>query len=157
MNMILVWFILFLIFLVAEVVTAGALVSIWFCIGALVAMATAYFGGSQALQIILFFLVSIVLLLGTRPFIKKYVNPKITATNADRILQAKGIVTEEINNLKGQGAITVDGKSWTARNSECDNIIPIGDEVIVTAIEGVKAMVKPIKQNNNLKEGKKCQ
>lgn len=152
MDMTLVWFILFIVFLVAEVVTFGALVSIWFCVGALVAMATAYFGGSLVLQIILFLLVSIGLLLGTRPFIKRYMRPKVSATNADRILQARGIVTEEINNLKGQGSIKVDGKSWTARNSEGEGIIPLGDEVIVTGIEGVKAMVKPMEKNNNFKE-----
>ncbi|KNZ40668.1 NfeD family protein [Acetobacterium bakii] len=146
MNMILVWFILFIVFLIAEVITAGALVSIWFCVGSLAAMVVAYFGGNPILQVVIFLIVSIVLLLATRPLIKKYVRPKITKTNADRILQARGVVTEEINNLKGHGAIKVDGKSWTARNSEGEEIIPAGEEVIVIAIEGVKAMVKAMEK-----------
>jgi len=146
MNMILVWFILFIVFLIAELITAGALVSIWFCIGSLAAMITAYFGGDPILQVIIFLMVSIALLLATRPFIKKYVRPKITATNADRILQARGIVTEEINNLKGEGSIKVDGKSWTARNIDGEAVIPVNAEVIVVGIEGVKAMVKVVEK-----------
>ena len=38
MNIVFVWLVLFIVFLVAELVTAGALVSIWFCVGALVAV-----------------------------------------------------------------------------------------------------------------------
>ncbi|WP_041668597.1 NfeD family protein [Acetobacterium woodii] len=142
MNIIFVWLILFIIFLVAELVTAGALVSIWFCVGALVAMIAAYFGASLGIQGSLFVIISIGLLLGTKPFIKKYMHPKTSATNADRILKNRGIVEEEINNLKGQGAVKIDGKSWTARNADGNAIIPVDAEVIVVGIEGVKAMVK---------------
>jgi len=142
MNSLFIWLILFIIFLVAELVTAGALVSIWFCVGALVALAVAYFGGPLWLQMTLFVAVSIGLLLGTKPFLKKYMEPKTITTNADRILQNRGIVAEEINNLKGQGAVKIDGKFWTARNVDGDVIIPVGAEVIVIGIEGVKAMVK---------------
>jgi membrane protein implicated in regulation of membrane protease activity len=140
--------VLFLIFLVAEIITAGALVSIWFCVGALVSMGVAYLGGGIFLQVAFFIGVSISLLLGTRPFIKKYIKPQISATNADRILNKRGIVEEEINNLKGQGAILVDGKSWTARNLAGEEIIKKGEEVEIVRIEGVKAMVETIKKNN---------
>lgn len=146
MNMILVWLVLFVVFLVAELITAGALVSIWFCVGALVAMAAAYFGAAIWVQMTLFLLVSIGLLLGTKPFLKKHLDPQTTATNADRILKNRGIVEEEINNLKGQGAVKIDGKSWSARNVEGDAVIPVDAEVIVVGIEGVKAMVKPVEK-----------
>jgi len=146
MNIVFVWLVLFVVFLVAELVTAGALVSIWFCIGALVALAAAYFGAAFWVQMTLFFVVSIGLLLGTKPFLKKHLDPKTMATNADRILQNRGIVEEEINNLKGQGAVKIDGKSWTARNMDGDAIIPVNAEVIVVGIEGVKAMVKMVEK-----------
>ena len=146
MNIVFVWLVLFVVFLVAELVTAGALVSIWFCIGALVALAAAYFGAAFWLQMTLFFVVSIGLLLGTKPFLKKHLDPKTMATNADRILQNRGIVEEEINNLKGQGAVKIDGKSWTARNIDGEAVIPVNAEVIVVGIEGVKAMVKVVEK-----------
>lgn len=146
MNIVFVWLVLFVVFLVAELVTAGALVSIWFCIGALVALVAAYFGAAFWLQMTLFFVVSIGLLLGTKPFLKKHLDPKTMATNADRILQNRGIVEEEINNLKGQGAVKIDGKSWTARNIDGEAIIPVDAEVLVVGIEGVKAMVKVVEK-----------
>lgn len=149
MNSLIIWLILFIVFLVVELVTAGALVSIWFCVGALVAVAVAYFGGPFWLQMTLFVVVSIGLLLGTKPFLKKYMDPKISATNADRILKNRGIVEEEINNLAGLGSVKIDGKSWTARNVDGEAIIPVGAEVEVVGIEGVKAMVKMVKSDLN--------
>ena len=44
-----IWLILFVIFVIAEIATAG-LVSIWFCFGALAAMLAASFGGSFGIQ-----------------------------------------------------------------------------------------------------------
>lgn len=146
MNIVFVWLVLFVVFLVAELVTAGALVSIWFCVGALVALAAAYFGAAFWVQMTLFFVVSIGLLLGTKPFLKKHLDPQTMATNADRILQNRGIVEEEINNLKGQGAVKIDGKSWSARNIDGDAVIPVDAEVLVVGIEGVKAMVKVVQK-----------
>ena len=146
MNIVFVWLVLFIVFLVAELVTAGALVSIWFCVGALAALVAAYLGAAFWVQMTLFFVVSIGLLLGTKPFLKKHLDPKTMATNADRILQNRGIVEEEINNLKGQGAVKIDGKSWSARNVDGDVVIPVDTEVIVVGIEGVKAMVKVVEK-----------
>ena len=146
MNIVFVWLVLFIVFLVAELVTAGALVSIWFCVGALVALVAAYLGAAFWVQMTLFFVVSIGLLLGTKPFLKKHLDPKTMATNADRILQNRGIVEEEINNLKGQGAVKIDGKSWTARNIDGEAVIPVNTEVIVVGIKGVKAMVKVVEK-----------
>ena len=146
MNIVFVWLVLFIVFLVAELVTAGALVSIWFCVGALVALVAAYLGAAFWVQMTLFFVVSIGLLLGTKPFLKKHLDPKTMATNADRILQNRGIVEEEINNLKGQGAVKIDGKSWSARNIDGEAVIPVNTEVIVVGIEGVKAMVKVVEK-----------
>lgn len=151
MSMVLVWLILFVVFLIAELVTAGALVSIWFCVGALVALAAAYFGVALWLQVGLFFLVSVGLLLAMKPFLKKHMEPKISATNADRILKNKGVVVEEINNLKGTGAVKIDGKTWTARNVDGDPVIPVNEEVLVVGIEGVKAMVKKVEMDSEIK------
>lgn len=146
MNMTLVWLILFIVFLAIEVISTGVLISIWFCIGALAALVTAYLGGSLLLQGILFFTVSIVLLLGTKPFIKKHGKQKKSKIRANPILLKRGIVIEEINNFKDKGSVSIEGKFWTARNSENEAIIPAGIEVIVTGTEGVNAMVKPIEK-----------
>ncbi|WP_242852641.1 NfeD family protein [Acetobacterium bakii] len=146
MNMTLIWLILFVVFLAAEVISTGTLIFIWFCIGALVALITSYLGGSQMLQGILFFSVSIVLLIGTKPFIKRYSKQKRPSKKANRILLKRGTVVKEINNLKAQGAVSLDGKIWSARNSENEMVIPVGSEIIVTGVEGRNAMVKEIEK-----------
>jgi membrane protein implicated in regulation of membrane protease activity len=138
------WIVLTIIFLVIEVVTAGAMVSIWFFIGALSAMLAEYLGAGLVLQFLIFFVVSLALLFLTKPFIKKYIRPVTSKTNADRILNEHGVVIEEINNLLGKGAVLVDGKEWTARSFEGEMIIPIDSEVEIIEIRGVKVLVKEI-------------
>lgn len=139
-----VWLILFIIFLVAEVATAGPLISIWFCFGALAAMVAAKSGFSVLVQLTVFAAISALFIAATRPFVKKIMSKrKEERTNADRIIEQKAIVTEEINNLNATGAVKVDGKEWTARNFESnEEVIEKGTEVIVVEIRGVKAMVK---------------
>ncbi len=135
----LIWLGLFIVFAIFEGVTAG-LVSIWFCLGALVGLLVASLGGSWQLQIIVFLLVSLVTMLLVRPLARKYMTGKTERTNADRILDAEAVVTEEINNLEGKGQVKVAGVYWTAR-SDGEAIIREGTMVRVLRIEGVKAIV----------------
>lgn len=141
-SLTLVWFILFVIFVVAEIVTAGALVSIWFCFGALAAMFAAMAGMSFTIQMVIFIAVSVVLLIFTKPFAKKLLNGRIEATNAPALIGKYGIVTEEINNIEAAGAVKIDGKIWTARSSDEREIIKEGAEVKILDIQGVKLIVK---------------
>ena len=141
-SLTLVWFILFVIFVVAEIVTAGALVSIWFCFGALAAMFAALAGMSFTIQMVIFIAVSVVLLIFTKPFAKKLLNGRIEATNAPALIGKYGIVTEEINNIEAVGAVKIDGKIWTARSSDEREIIKEGAEVKILDIQGVKLIVK---------------
>lgn len=141
-SLTLVWFILFVIFVAAEIVTAGALVSIWFCFGALAAMFAAMAGMSFTIQMGIFIAVSVVLLIFTKPFAKKLLNGRIEATNAPALIGKYGIVTEEINNIEAVGAVKIDGKIWTARSSDEREIIKEGAEVKILDIQGVKLIVK---------------
>ncbi len=137
-----VWGALLLLFLIVEGVTAG-LASIWFALGALVALIAALLGGPLWLQIVLFFLVSIATLILTRPLARKYINGRRQATNADRVIGMTGRTTETVDNIAGTGAIYVDGKTWTARTSSGETI-PEDALVRVDAIEGVKLIVSPL-------------
>ena len=135
-SLTLVWFILFVIFVAAEIVTAGALVSIWFCFGALAAMFAAMAGMSFTIQMVIFIAIF------TKPFAKKLLNGRIEATNAPALIGKYGIVTEEINNIEAVGAVKIDGKIWTARSSDEREIIKEGAEVKILDIQGVKLIVK---------------
>lgn len=138
------WLALLIIFVVVECLTVG-LVSIWFAGGALVAMVLAMAGAGAIWQDIMFLVVSGLLLILTRPFVKKYLLNKRTKTNYQSVIGEVAKVTEKIDNYNQTGAAFVDGKEWTARSAEDKVILEAGSLVEVTAIEGVKIIVKPYK------------
>ena len=136
-----IWLIIMAVMIIVEI-SAPGLVSIWFAAGALAAYVSALLGASTAIQVMAFVLVSVVLLLLTRPLAKKFINERAAKTNKDSIPGRMAIVTEEINNLAATGHVTIDGLPWTARAASEEEIIPVGEEVVVEKIEGVKCIVK---------------
>ena len=98
-----IWFGLLILFGILEAVTVSV-VSIWFMAGSLAAILAALCGASLPVQIVLFLAVSVALLACLRPLVRKYVSPKITATNADRVIGKTAVVTESIDNIAAQGA-----------------------------------------------------
>ena len=138
-NMPLVWLALMVLLLIVEAATAP-LVCIWFALGALAALIAALFGAPLWLQAAWFLAVSLLTLWLTRPLVVKYLNNRKVATNADRVVGAEAVVTQDIDNISGAGAVHVDGKEWTAR-SESGEHIAKGSVVRVCRIEGVKLIV----------------
>ena len=140
-SMTAVWLVAMIVLLIIEGIVPG-LVSIWFAIGAFAAMISAILGAPLWLQVLWFFAVSILTLCLTRPFAKKYVNSRATPTNADMLIGKECVVTEEIDNVLGTGAVTVGGKVWTARTEEPDGKAETGKVMTVVRIDGVKLRVK---------------
>ncbi len=138
-NMSIVWVVIMVVFLVVEAATAG-LTCIWFAIGALASLIAALFGAPIWLQLVWFFVVSVVTLYFTRPLVLKYVNSRSQPTNADMVIGKEALVTEAIDNVESAGAVAVGGKVWTAR-SENGEPIEVGSIVTVLRIEGVKLIV----------------
>ena len=138
-NMSIVWLALMVLLLILEAATAG-LTSIWFALGALAALIASFFGGALWLQLAWFLAVSVLTLWLTRPLALKYLNSRRVATNADRVIGAEAVVTEDIDNIAGSGAVHVDGHEWTARSGSGANIAK-GAVVRVERIEGVKLIV----------------
>lgn len=143
-RLVLIWLGLTLVFAALEAATVG-LTSMWFAAGGLVALIAALLGAPLGVQIGLFIAVSVLCLLGVRPFAARFLNNRVQRTNADRILGMEARVTEDIDNLRAAGAVAVDGKIWTAR-SQGDLPIPAGSVVRVLRIEGVKVYVELIKE-----------
>ncbi len=140
-----IWLALLIVFAIAEGVTVG-LVSIWFAAGSAAALIVSALGGPLWLQIVLFLAVTALCLLALRPFARKILKPGYEATNADRAIGREAVVTEEIDNLKGLGAVSVGGVVWTARSTREDVVIPAGATVRVERIEGVKLFVNESKE-----------
>lgn len=140
MSLSIIWLIVLVVCLVVEISTLG-LTSIWFAGGALLALIISLIGGPLWLQVLVFLLTSIVLLIFTRPIAAKYFNKNRTKTNVDSTIGKQAIVTETIDNIKGEGRIVTDGMEWTARSLD-SSVIEEGVVVTIEKIEGVKAIVK---------------
>ncbi len=128
---------------VAELATVQ-LVSIWFAAGALMSLIFSLFNAPVWLQVVVFFAVSAVCLIITRPIVKKTVNDKKVPTNADMAIGKTGIVTETIDNIKGLGKVKVQGSLWSAKSSD-GSVIDENERVRVLEIKGVKLVVENIK------------
>lgn len=143
MDMTVVWLVAMIVLLVIEGVVPG-LISIWFALGALAALVSALLHAPLWLQIVWFLVVSIAALALTRPLAKKYINAKTQPTNADMLIGKECVVRESIDNVLGAGAVSVDGKVWTARTENDEVRLQEGSRAVVVRIEGVKLIVKPI-------------
>lgn len=141
-----VWMGLMIVFGIGEAVTVG-LTSIWFAAGALAALICALLGGGLPLQMIQFFVVSALSLAAFRPIAQKYIYNKVEATNVDSVIGRQVLVTEDISNLQGKGAVNIGGLTWSAR-SEDHSEIPVGTLVRILRVEGVKVYVDRIKEDN---------
>lgn len=131
------WFVAFIILLLIEIGTVN-LVSIWFAIGAIVSMICSVFVESAIIQLLVFFVVSLISLAVTKPLIKKFKVLEFIPTNLDRVIGKVGTVTKEITK-DNYGEVKVFGNVWTAAS---DKKISVGTKVKVLAIEGVKLIVK---------------
>ena len=135
------WLILMVVFLIVES-SSVALVSIWFAAGSLGALIAAVLNAPLWVQITVFLSVSATLLACLRPFVKKFIKPKITATNVDSVIGSVGYVTEDIDNLSARGQVKLGGMVWSARSTSGDPICK-DTKIKVDRIEGVKVFVTP--------------
>ena len=141
------WLILLIAFLVFEIATLG-LTTIWFAGGAFVAfwMSVGEFGFVS--QVIVFLVVSLILLLTTRPFAAKYLNKNTTKTNVEELIGRTVKVTETIDNINETGHVTINGVVWLARAEHDTMVIPKDTLVCIRQIHGVKAIVQPLSVMN---------
>lgn len=137
-----IWLGLTVAFLIAEAATV-TVISLWFAAGALAAMAMALVGGAVWMQALTFLVVSAAALTALRPLVRKYLTPKLTATNIDSIIGSIGIVTAPIDNIGATGQVKLNGMEWTARSTSGE-AIETGRKVRVDKIEGVKVFVSPV-------------
>ena len=136
----LVWVIGIVVFLLLEAATYQ-FICIWFAGGALGALIFWAFGLGMNVQISAFFIVSAILLILTRPLVKKITANRRIKTNVDVIPGKVCLVTEEINNLSESGKAKLDGMEWTAR-SKNGEVIKEGSTAEVVEVSGVKLIVK---------------
>lgn len=128
---------------ILEVITLG-LTCIWFTAGAAVAWIASLFGAPVWIQILLFFVISIVLLLFTRPIVVKYMKVGSNKTNVEAIPGKLAVVIETIQPVEGAGQVKLEGQVWSAKPEDGISVIEAGTPVSVVAVEGVKLVVKTL-------------
>ena len=135
------WLALMIVFLLVEA-NSVSLVSIWFAVGSFGALVADLLNAPIWAEILIFFVISCALLAALRPFVKKFIKPKIIATNTDSVIGTKGYVTEDIDNLSARGQVKLGGMFWSARSTSGQ---PISKDTKITVdrIEGVKVFVSP--------------
>ena len=130
------WLILVIFLGFIEAITVN-LVSIWFIISGMLALVTSFIIDNFIIQFGVFVIVGILLLLTTRKTLESKLVKK-EKTNFDRIIGMKGVVTEDIEELK-VGEVKVDGKHWSAISKTS---LKIGEKVKILKINGVKVEVE---------------
>ena len=137
------WLVAAAVFVVIEIMTMG-LTTIWFAGGALVGAVMAAVSLPLWSQIIAFAVISVILLILTRPWALKYVNSRTINTNVDSLIGQTGLVTQDIDNLNAKGQVKVRGQIWTARSISDEVKLHEGQKVSIESISGVKVIVKPM-------------
>ena len=145
-NALLIWIIIVALLAVTEIATT-AFVAIYLAIGAGGAAIVAAFDGGYPLQFAVFAIVGVVLMLLTRPFIKRKLETPDMPMNVDKVVGKTGIVTIAVDNDSNTGQIRVGTEFWTARRPDETpegGALAAGSRVRVISVEGVTARVEPI-------------
>ena len=136
-----VWVAVTIICVVIESLTLS-LTTIWFGISSFVLVFLAFTPIPFGAQLFIFVAMSLVLLIFTRPVVKKKINQKQIATNYERIIGQIAVVTKKITALD-KGSVKINGMEWTAAVKE-DITLEEGSKCIIEEIAGVTAYVKQI-------------
>jgi len=142
-----VWGIVFAVMVVAELLSMQ-LVSIWFAAGAAAAFVVSFFDVELWVQLIVFVAVSVLLLVATRPILKKFRVDNTQPTNMELDIGKTAVVIEEINNSIDKGRVRLSGVDWKAV-SEDDTVIAKDSIVRVSEVKGSKLIVMLCKEKIN--------
>ena len=127
------WLVLLVVLLVIEIITVG-LTTIWGAGGALAALILNILDVPFAGQVVAFFIVTILLLVFTRPFAMRFINTRRLKTNYE-------------DNIGQTGMAVVNGTEWTVRSEQDNVILEPGTLAKVVNISGVKLIVKKYEED----------
>jgi len=140
----LIWMAVAAVFIIGEIFTLGFFL-LWFGIGAAVAGILAIFGLGGSWQWGAFAVVSGVLFVLSRRFAERFSKKQPPGIGADRFIDKKGVVLEEVDNIKNTGRIRMGKEEWRAE-SDTGEVISVGKMVEVTKLVGTHVVVKTLKE-----------
>jgi len=140
--MVYVWIGVIVAAIVLEMLT-DQLIAVWFMPSAVICIVLAALKVPVAVQIIVFFVLSAVLLILYKTVLKKFiVGKKKERTNTELVIGEIGVVQQPIDNLVSTGLVKVKFQVWSARSADDGVTFQIGEHVKVVSIEGVKLICK---------------
>lgn len=126
---------------VIESFTVGFFV-FWFGIGALITLAVSFFIDNIIIQTAVFIVSSSLLLILTKPLVKKFIkNVDTHPTNYQSLVGKEGIVLEDIDSINGSGQVKVNGELWSATSN---TNIEKNTKIKVIGVNGVKLNVEKL-------------
>lgn len=135
----LIWLAVAVVLGIVEVLTLY-LLAMWFAIGSLVAMILALLGATVNVQLVVALIISVVLLLYTRPIVTKFVKVDRVKTGIEQYAGKIGIVIKSIDNVRGEGLVKLGGEEWNAISAD-DTDIKEGTKVKILEVRGAKLVV----------------
>jgi len=139
-----IWMIIAAIFVIGEIFTAGFFL-LWFGIGAAIAGVLALLDLGAVWQWIAFVVISGVLFAVSRRFAERFSKKQPPGIGADRFIGKKGVVLEEIDNIKNTGRVRIGKEEWRA-DSDTGEVIPVGKRVEVVRLDGTHLVVKTLEE-----------
>ena len=122
------------------------LVSIWFALGALIALIISFIPGvAWWIELIVFVVISAVTLLALRPVFKHLLKRNIFKSNVDSLQGKRGYVVEDITYLI-PGAVKMGDVKWSAVPQDKNTTFLKGEVVEVVSINGNKLIVKKVEE-----------
>ena len=143
MTMAIIWLIALIVLVIIEIISQG-LTTIWFAGGSLVALISTFCGANLFVQIAIFLVVSIIMLIFTRPIAMLHFNKKVVPTNVETLPGEVCVITEAVDNIGAKGKAELNGMEWTVRSASEGILIPEGARAKVLRVEGVKLIVEQI-------------
>ena len=146
-TMIIVWSVFIVVSAIIEMETQD-LITIWFTLGAVIALIACALKADTLVQLILFLVVSTIAIFCTRPLAKRMQEKEIIKTNADRVVGTVAIVTKEISS-DTIGEVKEGSRLWRAIPLTNEKF-SVGEKVLVNAISGTKLIVSSINQSEEI-------
>ncbi len=132
-----IWLVIAALLMAGEVATTGFFL-LWFGLGAAVAAVAALLGvSSLPLQIVIFLVVSVLLVLGSRTIFEKYLTRRNSLrTGVDSMIGEIVSVVEPSQGARNEAAVRAFGSVWTAIPIAGEEPLQIGESVKIDRVDG---------------------
>ncbi len=138
------WVIMAGVFLVGEIFTA-AFFLFWFGLAAGITAIVSMFGVDPVWQLAIFVVLSVILVMISRPFADRISAEQPAGIGANRFVGETCQVLEDIDASENTGRVRLGQDEWRAQ-SQTGEVIPAGRRVEVTAVHGTRLIVAPIEE-----------